>query len=200
MFRLFFPGLILVALLLTNMPALNLAAITTQAAYSPEKEVQIRNDVLTSTLQGFQLYQSLLNDIISIEGYQIPLHAADIREATAYLSPRFEEDLAFSIAAYYLQWQKDIDRVVLISTDSIPVVTPADIPRAKVFLFNDTKASVQCMFSNCYWPGDSYLYEISLRKSGSQWKIYALSWEQSDPNSGPNNKAFNCNSLFKLGG
>lgn len=132
-----------------NQPASNIASNHTEAIF---------NDIT----KDFQLFTSLL----AVN----PVNVRNRAEALAWLSPGFESQLAASIVDCYLQPHPDLNCMTVIATDSIPVITTADRDFCKITLLNDRTAHLDRIYSDCYNPGDRWLYQVTVEKF-ERWRI-----------------------------
>lgn len=153
------------------------AAAENKAAYGPHED----EIVFRSVINSFGLLAGLMQDVSYARDSVYPTvnKADNIEDAIAYLSPGFQSELAASIANYYFGWDEDAARLVLIPTESIPIITAADRDVTQITFIDEHHAVLECIYDNCYARQDRYLYSIYVDKSEeSEWKISELSFEE----------------------
>ena len=136
------------------------------------------NGIFVDLVHDFQLYNSLLSEVNYYGLNAIPIHARTIDEAVNYLETGFESELARSISTYYLQYQEDIKRLVVIPTESIPIITENDLDKINMTYIDEQKVVLQRVYFDCYFPGDAYLYTIFMIKVENRWEINSLSLQE----------------------
>lgn len=137
-------------------------------------------DVFGAVVDSFALFSSLLEDV-SDQGdpiYPVVCHAENLKNAIAYLRQGFQADLAETMAHYYLGWDEESARLVVIPTDSIPLLTMADRKETSIVFINDHHAVLQRIYQKCYAEQDNYIYTIHVQREDSGWKISELSLEE----------------------
>ena len=122
--------------------------------------------IIDDIIIDFQLF----GDLLAIAPGDIHHRA----EAIAWLAPGFESDLAAAIVDCYLQFQPELNCMTVIPTDSIPVITSADRSFCRITQLNNHPARLDRIYSNCYSPGDCWLYQVTAEKS-ERWKIVDIS-------------------------
>jgi len=146
------------------------------AQYGPTED----EEVFAAVAGNFGLFAALLQDV-SYAGnsiYPVVNRADNLNDAIAYLSAGFEPELAATIANYYFGWDEELYKLVLIPTDSIPIITTSDRDKTKITFINDHRAVLQRIYENCYAEQDRYLYTIYVQKEAAGWKICDLSLEE----------------------
>lgn len=172
--------LLLLALFFCPQPLFSEPSLNTAESQSKIiKEAQVFSDVVT----GFELFTILVGEVQYRRDsvYPIALKAATREQAVAWLEQGFTDDLAVSLANYYLAWDEKLNRLVVIPEDSIPVLTEGDRAATTVTFRNDRHARLERMLYDCYAPGDCYRYIIETENSGEGWKITELTLDQVKP-------------------
>jgi hypothetical protein len=128
--------------------------------------------------RGFAVYSAFLGECRSDGIYQIPLNGSNKARALNYLSQSFEPYLAAAIVEECTRWDDSVQSLVIIPTDGIPVLTRDDSDKIRT-LGQDSATSVfEREYTDCYEPGDRYLFRVTMKKSGDNWKIGALEFLQ----------------------
>lgn len=144
-----------------------------EAEYGPKQD----DEVFAAVVAGFDLFSSLLQDVYYVDdsSYPVVKRAASIKDAIHYLGAGFQADLAESMANYYLGWDEELARLVVIPSDSIPLIRNSDRDYVKIVFITENHAVVQRIFEKCYSETDRYLYTIDMQKDITGWKINELS-------------------------
>jgi len=100
--------------------------------------------------------------------------ARNEEEAINYLTRGFDYELARNITYYYLDWVPEINRICVVFTDSIPIITEADFDFLDIKLTSPDQAQLTRTYGNCFAENDRYLYQIGLKKSEGRWIITSL--------------------------
>lgn len=129
-------------------------------------------------VQSFELYESFLHDVYQLQDYRIPIHGESSQAAITYLSEGFSEELAQDIVAAYLQWNSELQKMVLIPCDGIPTISSADINLVSISRPNDKDIVFQRTYEDCYIKGDRYLFSVTLKQFPAAWKIEAIGLEE----------------------
>jgi hypothetical protein len=139
--------------------------------------------VFHDTAASFALFKDLTEDVQYRRDsvYPVVLKAASQQEAIEWLRQGFSEELARSLASYYLAWDEEMGRLVVIPEESIPILTTQDRTSTTVTFRNERQARLECLYYNCYAPGDCWRYIIETEKNGDRWKVYDLTLEQTSP-------------------
>ncbi|PKM76591.1 MAG: hypothetical protein CVU90_11595 [Firmicutes bacterium HGW-Firmicutes-15] len=132
------------------------------------------DQVITDIVADYALYTSLLYDIYPLNQYRVSTHANSPDSAIAYLSEGFDKPLASTITACYLQWLPEFNKMSVIPTDSIPIITEADKPYLNIEWQSTNKVLLKRIYTDCYEMGDQYLYLISAEQKGGHWIIIDL--------------------------
>jgi len=132
------------------------------------------NHIFKDVISDYALYESLMLDVYSIDQCRVSIHADDPISACAYLSEGFDPVLAQTITEYYLQWIPELDKMGVIPTDSIPVITDADKPFVNMKKITPDKVILERIYTNCYEMEDQYLYRITAQKKGIRWIVVDL--------------------------
>lgn len=138
------------------------------------------DEVFAAVVNSFDLFSSLLQDVYYMRDsvYPVVNKAASLKDAINYLGSGFEADLAEDIANGFLGWDEELSKLVVIPTDSIPIITLSDRKEVKITFINENHAVVQREYENCYREQDRYLYTIHMQKEAAGWKISELSLEE----------------------
>lgn len=148
------------------------AALTPQSSSTPHAE---NLDVILDNITAdFALYTSLLSQTYSFKQYQIITCADNPAATVEYLTPGFSPTLAQSLVDYYLQWVPELNKMAVIPTDSIPVITAEDKPYINVRRISPDEVELERIYTNCYEMGDRYFYRITAHQEGSRWIIVDL--------------------------
>jgi hypothetical protein len=141
---------------------------------------KVEEQIFQDTTADFDLFSVLIGDVQYRRDsvYPVVLKAATQKEAIKWLSQGFSEDLARSLACYYLAWDNNLNKLVLIPKESVPILTAKDRPSTTITLRNERQARLECLYYNCYAPDDCWNYVIEAEKIGDRWKIFELSLEQ----------------------
>ena len=132
------------------------------------------NDIFEDIIADYALYASLLYDVYPVDQYRVSLHANNPDAASAYLRGGFTPALAADIAGYYLQWLPDIEKMAVIPTDSIPIITEADKLYLSIEWISPDKILIYRTYNDCYEPGDRFLYRIIAQAQEDNWIIEDL--------------------------
>jgi len=135
------------------------------------------NDIFKDIVSDYALYESLLLDIYSVNQYRVSIHADDPIAACAYLSGGFDTTLAQTITDYYLQWIPELNKMNVIPTDSIPVITDSDKPFVNMKRLTPDTVVLERIYNNCYEMEDQYLYRITAQKRGIRWIVIDIQLE-----------------------
>ena len=168
--------LLLLTLFFCPRPLFSESSLNTGAN---ENKIVKEAQVFSDTVAGFELFTTLIEEVQYRRDsvYPMALKAATREQAVAWLEQGFTDDLAISLANYYLAWDEKLNRLVVIPEDSIPVLTEGDRAATTVTFRNDRHARLECMLYECYAPGDCYRYIIETENSGEGWKITELTAE-----------------------
>lgn len=145
-------------------------------AYGPHEQEMVFQSVVNS----FDLLAALMKDV-SYAGdsvYPTVNKASNFDAAIEYLSAGFQPELAASIANYYFGWDEESARLVLIPTDSIPMITADDQGKVQITFISEHQAVLQRIYENCYAGENQYLYSVYVDKLESGWIISDFSWEE----------------------
>jgi hypothetical protein len=85
--------------------------------------------------------------------YPVAVKAADQKEAAEWLRQGFCDELAHSLACFYLAWDEALQRLVVIPADGIPVLTRQDWPQTVITFRNEHQAILECLYDNCTHRG-----------------------------------------------
>lgn len=151
-----------------------------------DNQAELEEQVFRDITEDFALFTGLTKDVQHRRDsvYPVALKAADQKEAVEWLQQGFSEELARSLACFYLAWDEELKRLVVIPEDSIPVLTRQDRSKTVITFRNGRQARLECPYDNCYAPGDHYRYLIEAEKDGERWKIYELTLDQISPGKG----------------
>ena len=149
-------------------------------AQGEDTPTETARQVFRCVVADFAIFSSLTGDVRYVRNSVYPeiLQASTQEEAIDLLSKGFQKDLARDLACYYLAWDEELELLVLIPCDSIPVITAQDEDETEVIFRNDHQARLQRLFYNCYAEGDCYRYIIEAEKEGTQWKISSVSLDE----------------------
>jgi len=179
------PGLLAALLLLLFCLARPFWSEPTQAQVKNSKNI-LEEQVFQNTTASFALFKDLTGDVQYRRDsiYPVVLKAANQQEAIEWLSQGFCEDLSRSLACFYLAWDEDLGRLVVTPEESIPILTMQERASTSITFRNERQARLECLYYNCYAPGDCWRYIIETEKNGDRWKIYDLTLEQVSPGQG----------------
>lgn len=139
-------------------------------AFAPDEAINaLEAEIFRDITRDFQLFTALLQEVNYEQEFIVVRHARSQAEAIAWLSPGFEPALARVMVEFYLQPDPEFDRLLVIPTDSIPVITPADQEFCQITVHGQT-AVLERKYVDCYNPGDQFLYQVTAKKS-DHWKI-----------------------------
>lgn len=138
------------------------------------------NRVFQDLVADYALYASLLYDTSPLDQYNIALHANNTDEAIAYLADGFDITLAQNIVNYYLLWLPEQDKMAIIPTESIPIITGADQPHLRLQQISPYEVLMERTYTNCYEVDDIYLYKIHMRQKGERWIVTDLQFDKMD--------------------
>lgn len=143
---------------------------------SPSESEELKN-IFTNIIADYEVYTSLLSHTYYYEPYQVLTCVDNPESAVSYLTAGFSHSLSQSIADYYLHWVPQLGKMAVIPTDSIPVITAADLPYINVHRKSPDEVVLERIYTDCYELGDRYLYRITAHKEESRWIIVDLSLE-----------------------
>jgi hypothetical protein len=158
--------------------SVSIMLILTSAALAPTGTGKTSPDTLDQVvldiIADYALYTSLLHDIYSLNQYRISTHVNNPDSAIAYLAEGFDPPLSSAIVDYCLQWLPALNKMAVIPTDSIPVITEADKPYLKMKKISPDKVVLERIYTACYEMGDKYLYRITAQRKEGHWIIVDL--------------------------
>ncbi|MDD3852046.1 MAG: hypothetical protein PHD40_00145 [Syntrophomonadaceae bacterium] len=131
--------------------------------------------VFMAMQHSFKILHSFLFDVEVIGGNNVSLHGASIEEAYRYLCDGFTPSMAKAILICYSQWQPQYNRLIIIPTEGLPLITTGNNEDIFVKGFNHNEAVFSKYYYNCYAQDDCWQYEICLVSDCQGWKIDALS-------------------------
>ncbi len=141
-----------------------------EATPAPVDSSAVVNDIVAD----FAILASMLNNAEPCGEYLEIVQFPDHESAAAYLTAGFEADLARQLAAFLLMYYPDIERLVVISTEFIPMITAADLPCLQVRHISPETVVVSRCYDDCYQPGDQYCFTIKAHRYENHWKISDL--------------------------
>ena len=152
-------------------------------AGAEDSRSKLEKQVFSETIGDFEFYTALISDVQYRRDcvYPVAVKAADQKEAAEWLRQGFCDELAHSLACFYLAWDEALQRLVVIPADGIPVLTRQDWPQTVITFRNEHQAILECLYDNCYAPGDRYCYQIEVEKYEERWKIASLTLHQIQP-------------------
>lgn len=133
--------------------------------------------VFEDIIADYSLFTSLMQDVYPLEQYRISTHGQNSDSVVAYLRTGFSVLLAQAIVGEYMQYLPKEDKMAIIPTDSIPVITSADKEHLTMQQISPNKVILKRSYTNCYAVGDHYLYCITAQKQASRWIIEDLKME-----------------------
>ncbi len=136
------------------------------------------NEVFQDIVADYALYNSLLHDVYPYNDHQVSLHVIDPDSAAAYLRGGFSPALAAAMTGSYLQWLPEHNKMAVIATDSIPIITESDRQYLSIKRVSPDTMQIQRIYTDCYAPGDQYLYLITTIHQEGHWIVAYL---QLDP-------------------
>jgi hypothetical protein len=131
------------------------------------EQEQIVNDVIAD----YEILSVWLNDIYPNDGLLISKHSHDEFSAVQFLQDGFDDALAQNMVANWGAYLPDQDLMVIIPTDSIPLITAADRDHLLVRTIVPQEAVVERVYHDIYLPGDAYLYQVICRWENNRWII-----------------------------
>ncbi len=140
------------------------------ATPGPVDSTAVVNDIVAD----FAILASLLNKAEPRGEYLVIDQFPDHESAAAYLTAGFEGDLARQLAAFLLTYSPDIERLVVVPTEFIPMITAVDLPCLQVRHISPETVVVSRCYDDCYQPGDRYCYTIKANLYGEHWIISDL--------------------------
>lgn len=175
---LFLNSLIITLLVIGCLPVMATSSnIEFQSELTVQEASELEKEAFNDIIQSFALYSSFFNDNEQIGSFYVPIHASNRLTAINYLTEGFSEELAHNIIDTYTMWNQDINKQIIIPCEGIPVLTEEDISRTTYSYINNNTIIFQCCFSNCYLPGDIYLYQITAIYKDTKWKIDNLQFD-----------------------
>jgi len=84
--------------------------------------------------------------------------------------------LSTRIIAEYLLWKPELKRLVLIPTDSIPILTEEHREQTECLLLNNNIIIFRLRFFDCYLPGDQYSLFVTGIQNEGRWVIHEWQW------------------------
>lgn len=133
--------------------------------------------VINEIIADFGFLGSMLADTESYQGYAAVSRFGDLDSAVDHLSQGFEPELAQNITQYLLAYNPDINRVVIIPREFIPVITAADRPHLRITHLSNESVIARRYYEDCYLLGDRYRYTIEAHKRSDRWIISDLHLE-----------------------
>ncbi len=149
-------------------------------AGAEDSRAELQEQVFSDITEDFALFIDLTGEVQYRRNsvYPVALKATDQEGAVKWLQQGFSEELARSLACFYLAWDEELQRLVVVPKDSIPVLTRQDRSKTVITFRNDRQVRLECPFYDCYAPGDHYRYLIEAENQEERWKIYELTLEQ----------------------
>ena len=124
---------------------------------------------------SFDILYDFLYDVEARGDINISLHGASKAEAYLYLCNGFTPSMAEAILLSYSQWQPQYNRLVIIPTEGLPLITTGSSNDVYIKYFNDNEAVFSKYYYNCYESDDCWQYDVSLISDTQGWRIAALS-------------------------
>ena len=107
------------------------------------------------------------------------IHATTREELLAELQKAgFSSSLSTRLTAAYLYWNPDLQRLVLVPTDSIPYIKPEDRKNTKYFVLNDKTIVFQLSLFDYFGVGDHYSIWVSCIQEAGRWSISEWHWAE----------------------
>ncbi len=102
-------------------------------------------------------------------------------EATQELQADLQESgispsLSARIISEYLLWKPELKRLVLIPTDSIPILVEEHREQTEYLLLDNNTIIFRLRFYDCYRSGDQYSLFVTGIRNESKWVIYDWRW------------------------
>lgn len=132
------------------------------------------HDIYTSLLKGFSIYESFVSERDVIDDLLFPVHGHSIAEAESYLQKGFTCSLTNNILLTYTRWNQCFQRLQLIPSDGIPILTEADFNDLSFKTLDDGSIVFQRDYRDCYQSGDRYHFQVTGHKSSSGWLIQSF--------------------------
>ncbi len=134
----------------------------------PEPPVDAYNQAVNS----FDLLASFFADIEAAEVYPVSSHGRSYADAYDYLSGGFEASLAADILEAYT-FTDDQGNLRIIPCEGIPYLTAAHREKAAITRHGESTV-IMVPLTDCYQPGDRYIYQVTQHFTDGQWKIADL--------------------------
>lgn len=143
---------------------------------SLSNEVIPASEAFTSITESFAQMNVCLAAQEFIDGYYL-ISAETTQELQADLQEAgISPSLSARIISEYILWKPDLKRLVLIPTDSIPILTEEHRGQTEYLLLDNNTIIFRSRFFDCYQPGDQYsLFVIGIRNE-SRWVIHEWRW------------------------
>jgi hypothetical protein len=157
-----------------------LVALVSSAALAPTQTNPIAyefNIVTSDVIADYTLFKSLMQDTCTMDQYQVSVHADNPNLASAYLLEGFDPALAEAITDYYMRWIPELNKMIVLGTDSIPVITYTDKPYLNMRHISPDKVVLERIYTNYYEVGDQYLYLITAQKRGGRWIVLDMKFD-----------------------
>jgi hypothetical protein len=132
------------------------------------------NAVFADIIADYKLLDLLLHDVHYENNYLITNHAYNLESVSLYLAKGFDQNLAQNITDYYLQWLPELNKLSVVPTDYIPIISSADWPYINIQNISPDKVIIERVYTDCYEQGDKYLYRILAVLKGDHWIISDL--------------------------
>lgn len=123
---------------------------------------------------SFDILYNFLYDVEVKDNINISRHGSSIEEAYLYLCEGFTPSMAEAILICYSQWQPQYNRLIIIPTEGLPLITSGSSNDLYIKQLNNNEAVFSKYFFNCYEPDDCWQYDVSLLSGAQGWRIAAL--------------------------
>ncbi len=138
----------------------------------------LADQVFADLIADFSLYTNLLQATYVTNEYTVAVHTDDPTAAVAYLQQGFGLELAQAIADCYLQWLPEHNKMKIVPTDSMPVITATDKPYLEMQRLSPHELIIKRSYADCYEVGDRYIYIITMETHSKRWIVTNLELEK----------------------
>lgn len=150
--------------------------IGTNAQYTlvdTKPEAAATSDVYDEAVKSLGLLSSFFNDTEASDIFTVSRHGRTYAEAHQFLAEGFGCSLADDILSAYT-FTDDQGTLRIIPCEGIPYLAATDREKASITRHVD-HAVIIVPLTNCYRPGDTYIYQVTSRLIDGHWKITDLS-------------------------
>lgn len=130
-------------------------------------------DGYDEAVKSLGLLSSFFNDTEASDIFPVSRHGRTYAEAYQYLAEGFSCPLAEDILSAYT-FTDNQGTLRIIPCEGIPYLTADDRKKASITGHLDNTVIIVPL-TNCYQPGDTYIYQVTSRLIDGHWKITDLS-------------------------